>query len=93
MAMHNIDTNPAALRSVASSVKTYLGLQREIMQSYLRQMSGLAQDLQVQSFQMNLEAIAAWLNRMGELQAEGERFATFLEQKATALETFQNQRI
>lgn len=91
MAMQNIDTNPEALRIVASSISSYLATQNDIIRTYLNQMTSLTEDIQVSSFQMLIEAISQWLNRMEELRSNGEEFAHWLNEKADMLESFGSQ--
>ena len=86
----NIETNPAALRSVASSINAYTTVQHNIMSQYSIQMSTLCEEIQVAGFKDALAAIAEWTRRMEDLQADGNAYANFLNQKADMLEHFQN---
>jgi uncharacterized protein YukE len=88
---NTIDTNPEALRSISSSVRTYTTLQYDIIRTYLQQMSALSSDIQVTKYQQILEAISEWVKKMDELKTEGEAFAAFLDQKANVLEEMMKQ--
>lgn len=91
MATQNIDTNPEALRTISSSVSSYLATQNEIIRSYLTRMTALTEEIQIQKYQMFIEAISSWLNRMEELRSDGEEFASWLNEKANMLEQFSSQ--
>ncbi len=90
MSNHNIDSNPEAMRSIASSVITYTTLQHQIIRTYLQEMASLAGDIQSNGYNILLEAISEWVKRMDELKSEGEEFAAFLNHKADILEERQN---
>lgn len=91
MANYNsIDTNPEVLRNVASSIVTYGNCQCNIISEYLRQMSGLSGEIDIQGFSMCLEAIGMWSRRMEEIKADAEQFAQFLNDKADMLDAIHN---
>lgn len=89
---NSIDTNPEALRGIASSVIAYTTCQYDIIRTYLNQMTAQENDIDLQSYRMCLEAIGEWLNRMNTLKSEGEQFAAFLNNKADTLDTFRGSR-
>ena len=86
MATNYIDSNPEALRNVASTIVTYTTLQYNIIHEYLKQMNSLYQEIETQRFQEILEAIQEWSRRMDELRVQGEGFAAFLNNKADMLD-------
>ena len=86
MAGNSIHTNPEALRSIASSVQTYTNLQYDTISRYLKGMSGLVDDINLQSYRMALEAIDEWLKCMDRLRTDGEGFAAWLNEKAQTLD-------
>ncbi len=91
MANNNgIETNPEVLRSVASSIIAYGHCQCDIISEYLHQMSSLSQEIEIEGFQMSIEAIAEWSRRMEEIKADGEHFAQFLNDKANYLDSLHN---
>ena len=83
---NSIDTNPEALRSIASSINTYTSLQYDIIRTYLGRMTSLEGDIDIQSYQLRLEAIAEWLKTMDRLRVDGENFAVWLNSKADMLD-------
>lgn len=86
---YSIDTNPEALRSIASSITTYTTLQYNIIQQYLGAMTAQAGDINIQSYQLCLEAIGEWLKTMDRLRTDGEAFCAWLNSKADVLDDLQ----
>lgn len=89
---YDINTNPEALRGIASSIVTYTTVQYDIIRTYLMQMSSQENEITLQKYQLCLEAIAEWLRRMEELKQEGENFAAFLNKKADDLDMLNSMR-
>lgn len=83
---NSIDTNPEALRSIASSIITYTSLQYDIIRTYLGSMTSLEGEINIRSYQQRLEAIGEWLKTMDRLRADGESFAAWLNSKADVLD-------
>lgn len=87
MDFDNISTNPEAMRAIASSVKAYGFCQCDIVNTYLRQMGSLQEDISLPSFQQCLEAIFQISSQLEELKTDCESFAVFLEERASYLES------
>ena len=86
MAGNSIHTNPEALRSIASSIRTYTICQCNAISDYLKEMADLKGDINIQSYQLCLEAISEWRKTMEQIKSDGDSFAAWLEEKANILD-------
>jgi len=81
-----VNTKPQALRGIASSIVTHSILQTRTLTDCLNVLAAETGEIEIQSYQMNVEAISAHVRRMEELQGDIKRFADILNQKAAELD-------
>ena len=86
-----IETNPQALRNIASAIRSYTMCQVNTIEEYLKLISVEDCEITVQSYQEAILAIRTWLTRMEELKQEGDSFAQYLCDRAEAIENMQKQ--
>ena len=86
-----IDTNPQALRNIASAIRSYTICQVNTVDEYLKLISAEDCEITVSSYQEAILAIRTWLTRMEELKKQGDAFAQYLWERADMIEQIQKQ--
>ena len=86
-----IDTNPQALRNIASAIRLYTQYQVNIVQEYLQLISMEDSEIAVDAYQEAISEIRNWLARMEEIKQEGDSFAQYLCDRADAIDKMERQ--
>ena len=94
MAKHydTVETNPIALRGIASDIRAYTTCQVSIVREYLSIISAQECEITTGSYQEAILAMRAWLTRMEELKQHGDAFAQYLVDRAEQMEQFEKKK-
>ena len=84
-----IETNPNALRHIASDIRSYTECQLSTIQDFLTIISSVEEDITTDSFTESIERVRFWVRQMEELKQQSDVFAAYLWERAEKIEAME----
>lgn len=81
-----IETNPTALRHIASDISSYTDCQICTLQDFLNIVTSVEDEITTQAYKEAIERVRYWLQRMEDLKRQSDEFAAYLRDRAEKIE-------
>lgn len=89
---NNIDINPAALRHIASDIRSYTILQVRTLEDYLNVVTSQEDEITTAAYKEAIERVNTWKRQMEQLKEESDKFAQYLVDRAEKIESMESGR-
>lgn len=87
-----IETNPTALRHIASDIRSYTILQVQILNDYLNLVASQEDEITTVAYKEAVERVASWKRQMEQLKEDSDAFAQYLIDRAEKIESMESGR-
>lgn len=84
-----IETNPTALRHIASDIRSYTACQVGVIQDFFNIISSEEDEITTQAFQEAIERVRFRLREMEQLKQQSDEFAAYLWNRADMIENME----
>ena len=86
----HIETNPTALRHIASDISSYTTLQVRILDEYLKVISQQEGEITTRAFQEAVQRVDDWKRKMERLKEDSDSFVQYLKDRAEKITAMEN---
>ena len=84
-----IETNPTALRHIASDISSYTACQVGTLQDFLNIVTSVEDEITTQAYKEAIERVRYWLHQMEDLKQQSDVFASYLRDRAEKIESME----